>query len=331
MKILFNLMGCGLGNNGGSLTIIRSANTLQELGHEVMIIDSGRNQHTWSELKVPHIKVNEISNIPAGDIAIATGYKTVGTTLKFPCKVKTHYIRGWETWQYQESQIYEIVLKPPTIKIVNSIGLQRKLKEYGVDSYIIRPGNDFHEFSPLDIRDNTKVVIGGLYHKKHKTKRSDWVIKTSEIIKTRYKNVELHMFGSDRNPGHSTIDRYMKQPTPEQKNEFFNRIDIWLSPSSLEGLHIVPQEAMLTGCVVVTTDAPLAGTEDYIFDNETGFITRNRFTPFCKRISKLVKNKKLRTEVSVKGRDQIISMGDRKHNMKKMIQLFERLLNAQKP
>ena len=319
-------MSCGLGNNGGSLTIIRSANALQELGYEVIIVDSGKNQHTWSKLEVPHIKISDRSQIPKGDIAIATGYKTVGSTLTFPCKIHTHWIRGWETWQYQELHIYNKVLKQPTTKIVNSIGLQRKLKEYDVDSYIIRPGNDFNDFIPLNIRDSNKIILGGLYHKKHKTKRSDWVIKATEVIKSKHKNVELHMFGLDKNPYNSIVDRYIKQPNLEQKNEFFNKIDIWLSPSSLEGLHIIPQEAMLTECVVVGTDAPLAGIEDYIVNNETGLVTKNRFTPFCKKVNTLVNDKDLRVKLGKAGRQKILSMGDRKENMNKMIELFRGLI-----
>ena len=41
MRITFNLINCGLGNNGGTQTIVRSANTLRELGHDVFIIDPG--------------------------------------------------------------------------------------------------------------------------------------------------------------------------------------------------------------------------------------------------------------------------------------------------
>jgi len=326
LKILFNLTSCGLGNNGGSLTIVRSANVLQELGHEAVIIDSGKNQHTWSKLEVPHLRIQERSQIPKGDVAIATGYKTVSSTLAFPCKIRTHWIRAWETWQYQELHIYDKVLKRPTIKIVNSIGLQRKLKEYDIESYIIKPGHDFDELFPMNIRDDNKIVLGGLYHKKHKTKRSDWIFKVSEVIKTKHKNVKLHMFGADKNPHNPIIDKYIKQPNPEQKNEFFNGIDIWLTPSSLEGLHIVPQEAMLTGCAVIGTDAPLAGIEDYIINNETGLITKNRFTPFCKKVNKLVKDKELRLKLGSAGREKIISMGNRKDNMKKMVKLFEELL-----
>ena len=61
MRILFNSVNCGLGNNGGSSTIVHSANTLIELGHDVKIIDSMRNQFTWFELKAKHIVLKDLN------------------------------------------------------------------------------------------------------------------------------------------------------------------------------------------------------------------------------------------------------------------------------
>ena len=52
MIITFDLRSVGLGNNGGSLTLIKSGNTLQDMGHEIYFIDSGKNKHTWEKLEV---------------------------------------------------------------------------------------------------------------------------------------------------------------------------------------------------------------------------------------------------------------------------------------
>ena len=47
MKIVFNGIGCGFGNNGGTQTNFRTANQFAELGHEVEIWSHGRNEFTW--------------------------------------------------------------------------------------------------------------------------------------------------------------------------------------------------------------------------------------------------------------------------------------------
>ena len=38
MSICFNMLGCGLGNNGGSQTIIKSSETLNNLGTKSHIV-----------------------------------------------------------------------------------------------------------------------------------------------------------------------------------------------------------------------------------------------------------------------------------------------------
>lgn len=319
-------MCCGLGNQGGSLTLVRSANALVELGHDITIIDEGRNQHTWTSLKAKHVICRDPKRLLEVDVVIATGFKTVGSTLKMPAKLKVHWLRGWELWQMNEAQIVKKVLGAPTVKVVNSVGLQRKLADYRVESFIIRPGNDLEDFYPLNIRNKTETILGGLYHSRHRTKRADWVLAIAAIIKTKNKNVKLWMFGTDSDPYNPIIDRYFKKPNIKTKNKFYNRVDVWISSSNLEGLHIVPQEVMLTECPVVTTNAPLAGTADYIIDKETGLVARNDLTGLIGKVGNLVQDPKLQGELGKRGRQKIIELGDRRTNMKKMVELFEGLL-----
>ncbi len=91
MRIIFNLMGCSLGNNGGSLTIIKSANTLLRLGHDVEIADTARNQNSWIPLLVKHRIVKNINDIENADVIIATGYDTVKTTLEYKKNIPKYH------------------------------------------------------------------------------------------------------------------------------------------------------------------------------------------------------------------------------------------------
>jgi glycosyltransferase involved in cell wall biosynthesis len=325
MKINFDLRNTGLGNNGGSFTLVKSGNTLVDLSHEVTFIDSGRNQHTWTPLKAKHIIPKNNSDIPSADFIIATGYKSVVSTVRAPGRLgyKVHWIRAWELWQGSESWIVNSILKPPTIKIVNSICLQRKLRSHRHESKIIRPGNDFEDLYPTNIRqNNNSVILGGLYHTKHKTKRSDWVINTAKLLKEKYNNIKLYMFGTNKNPNNKVIDKYISQPNIIEKNDFFNKIDIFLSPSSLEGLHIVPQEAMMTGCPVVGTDADMSGIEDYLIHCSNGLISKNDFQSFSTNVEKLIIDEKMRLRFGKEARNTMLSLGDRKTNMKKLIEYF---------
>jgi glycosyltransferase involved in cell wall biosynthesis len=331
MRILFDLRKVGLGNNGGSSTLVKSGNTLVEMGHEIYFIDSMRNQHKWTPLKAKHLIVNhDDSRIPDADFIIATGYKSVGTTINAPerCGRKVHWIRAWEHWQMRDQAIVDQVLKVPTIKLVNSICLKKKLKKYGFDSYIIYPGYDFGELYPKHIRGKgSEVIIGGLYREgvHGQRKRTGWLFEVARKLKTRDKNIKFWLFGSEQKPVDFMIDNYLRSPTPSKKNNFYNMIDIWMAPTMSEGLHLPPAEAMLTECPVIATKAELSGVQDYIIEDETGVLSENDLHSFIQDVEYLYKHKETRLRLGKAGREKILEIGDRRKNMQNLIDLFERI------
>lgn len=322
-------MNTGMGNGGGTSTLVKSGNTLKEMGHEIIFIDSSKNQHTWTPLKPKHLIIKKESHIPDADIIIGTGFGSWKKTIVLPdrCGKKFIWVRGYELWQASEQKLVKILSNKKLTIIVNSIGLQKKLLKFKIKSHIIRPGNNLDDFKFLNLRNSNKIILGGLYHTKHKTKRSDWILKATRILKKKYNNIELHMFGIDQDPRNPLIDNYLCNPSLNKKNIFFNKIDIFLSPTELEGLHIVPQEAMLTRCPIIATNAELAGVEDYLLNNYNGLIADNNFDSFFDNIDYLVKNKKRRIELSLPTRRTIEYLGDRKCNMKKFIKLMKFYLN----
>jgi glycosyltransferase involved in cell wall biosynthesis len=327
MRILFDLRRVGLGNNGGSSTLIHSGNTLVGMGHEVYFIDSMRNQHTWTPLKAKHLISNNESKLPDADVIIATGYKSVGPTVKAPkrCGLKTHWIRAWEHWQMTNDAIVQQVLKRPTIKIVNSICLKKKLKSFGFDSHIIRPGYDFEDLYPKQLREvKDNIVIGGLYRAgvHGNRKRTEWLFLAARHLKTKYRNVRFWLFGSENDPKRHIVDKYLRSPSMKEKNAFYNGVDIWMAPTSSEGLHLPPAEAMLTECPVVATKAELSGVQDYVFDGETGILSENDLSSFIKDVEHLYSHAHCRERMGKKGRKTILKIGDRKKNMNEFIDLI---------
>jgi glycosyltransferase involved in cell wall biosynthesis len=326
MKIIFDLRRVGLGNNGGSLTLVRSGNALVDLGHDVTFIDSMRNMHTWSKIKFNHVIPKGIK-LPNADFIIATGYKSVFKTLSAPkqCGIKCHWIRGWETWQMPEDQIVKQILGAPTIKFVNSFDLQNKLLSYNVESHIVKPGYDLNDIYPLKKKEKDFVVLGGLYHKKHgKIKRVEWLFNVYSKLKSKGYDIRLYLFGADNPP--KRYDKYLKQPTIEEKNKFYNEVDIWLSTAMQEGLHMPPAEAMMAGCPVVGTNAPLSGT-DYLIHEYNGLISENNLNSFISSVEELVQDKTLRTEFGKNARKSMEEFGGRKKNMAKFVKLLETLKN----
>lgn len=322
MRIIFNLMNTGLNLNGGSKTLVESANTLKSLGEDVIIIDNGKSNYTWTEIKVPIIKVKDVNDVN-GDVIIATGINSLGHTNKSKIKNKYTWIRGWEKWNVEENKLVKILKESNCKKIVNSIGLKNKLKIYNIESTIIKPGYDFDKLYPLDIRkNNNKIIIGGLYNegKKRSGKRTNWIFEIYNTLKRKY-NIELYMFGIDGTPK-LYVDKYFKNPDDETKNKIYNKVNIWLSTSELEGLHITPAEAMLTECLVVGTDSELNGTKDYLINSETGICTKNDFNSFLSGVELAINSKNKRKTFGKNARNKILSLGSREENMKELIKLL---------
>jgi hypothetical protein len=332
MKILFNVINSGLGNNGGSLTIIKSANTLTELGHNVTIIDNSSNKHTWTPLKAKHQIIDFILDVDSNsDCIIATSFTTVKSTLKISnyTGIKPfHWIRGWELWNMSENEIIKNVLNVPTIKLVNSLNLKKKLKKYNINSYLVRPGYDIGDLYPSSLRHSEKeyTILGGLYHggKHRHNKRTDWILNSSKILKDKYgKKIKLYMFGADKNPNNPIIDKYISNPDIIEKNNFYNEIDIWLAPTKLEGLHMPPAEAMLTCCPVIGTNTELNGMNDYLIHEKTGIVTDDNLESFINGIELLIKDPMLRRIYGNEGHSEIYSIGNREKNMKKLIEILD--------
>lgn len=334
MKIIFDLRSVGLGNNGGSSTLVKSANTLIDLGHDVSLIDHMKNMHTWTPLKAKHrIIKRDQGKLPSADIIIATGFKSVAHTIKAPkrCGIRGHWIRGWETWQLSETNIVKQILRAPTIKFVNSVGLQDKLYSYDTEAYLVRPGYDLHELYPTGARNGRdKFVIGALHTTgKHVgIKRYGWVLEVAKYMKIKYPNIELWMMGVGATPHQA--DRYYKLPTMKEKNEFYNGVDVWLSPSKQEGLHMPPAEAMMTGCPVVGNDTMLSGTKDYLFDGVSGRVSKNDYKDFRKCVEYMYNNKEKRLEMGVLARECVENIGSREKNMERWIELLGTIIRFKK-
>ena len=323
MKILLNVVGSNLGNNGGSHTLVRSANTLVDLGHEVEVIVDGKNSYTWTILKAKITVATNPNQIPNADVIIATSFKSVDFTNRCIVKNKYWWIRGWEKWASDEKNLVNILKSSYTKKLVNSIGLKNKLNQFKIYSDIIYPGYDFNEIYPLNIRKDDEIILGGLFNSgsKRSSKRTEWIFKCYNKIKEKYP-VKLFMFGIDGSPT-TKLDYWVKNPSIEEKNKIYNICNIWLSPSENEGLHLTPAEAMITECTVVGNNSEMNGTQDYLIDNQTGLVSNNDFNSFMASVEVLVNQQLIRKELGKAGREKILEIGSREKNMNKLIELIK--------
>jgi hypothetical protein len=306
MKIVFNLTSVGLGNNGGSRTLIKCAETLQDLGHEVCIC-SKVNRYQWEK-----VKVEVTRKIPPCDVIIATGYHSVSSTLQFKVGKSTpkkfYYIRGFEKWVVPEENLVKSYRNSHLKCIVNSEWLQIMLrKECGVESELVYPGLDFNDFY-VESQDRDPV-LGGIFSNKHTTKRHVDVLEIGKRLRLPVK----------------LLNHDIKHASPDQLREFYNTVMVWMSPSELEGLHNPPQEASLCGASLVGTDHPRGGIQDYAQNEQTALLYPAQDTKEAvAKVKRLIGDNKLRVQLQRNMQELLRNkIGDRRHNMKKFADILE--------
>ncbi len=297
MRVVFNLQFVGLGNNGGSRTLIKCAETLQDLGCDVVIATSA-NRYSWHNIRVP-----VVNKAPKCDIIVATGFGSVRSTLAHKTKTKFYYIRGFEQWQAPEKKLLKTFRSLNCI--VNSEWLRDHLAKSKIKSELIYPGLDFEDFYIAN--NDREKIIGGIFSKRHKTKRHDDVIKLGERL--GYKVLLLN--------------RDIQHPTISDLRDFYNKIKVWVSPSELEGLHNCPHEAALCGCLLVVTDHPRGGVNDYATARTALVYSARDINQAAEQVEWAMTDEKLRKKLSSRMIELLkTKIGSRRHNMEKMIQLF---------
>jgi hypothetical protein len=304
MKIVFNLHNVGLGNNGGSKTIICCAETLAELGHRVVLYSNVINNYSWHEPK--GVEIVRKDKCPSSDVVIATGYYSVKNTLACSAPKKFFYIRGYELWQANEQKLLSAYKSLNCI--VNSRWLHDHLKKRGIKSKIIYQGIGFDRFY---IRDdvNRKKRIGAIYHEKHKTKRHPDAKLISEMSGYPIK----------------LLNKDLQNPSEGKLNKWYNKMSVWVAPTESEGLHNPPMEASLAGCALVCTDHKMSGMQDYAIHDETALVYPARDMKMAVGyVRELMIDEPLRSRLNANMRQLLTDkIGSREHNMKKLVRYIE--------
>lgn len=258
MRIAFDARRSGLSNNGGSRTIILSARALSINGNDSYVV-SKTNHFSW-------FPVGEVRSdfVPETDVIVAVhGNLDVIPTLNHEIGKKAWYIRLHEA----PIDNYKI---PNIKKIVNSLGLLNEIKQLGVnvESFSVVPqGIDIDNWTDFDNR-GKKITIGSLYNPKP---RKNWgeFKQLSKLLGDRFNYVA---FG-DYECVDDFLSKYIRRPSLKELVALYNECHVWFSPTMKEGLHNVPMEAALCGCLVMCGNYINNGMiMDYAFDGKTAHV-----------------------------------------------------------
>jgi hypothetical protein len=310
MKLAFNSLNSGLGNNGGSRTIILCAAMLENLGHDCSILATVDN-FTW----FPHKQVKR--HIPRDlDAIIAVACTDVDYTVQMNVPRKAWYIRGHEVWTMPEEELSKRY-NAGLFNIVNSSGLQDKLKSLGADSVVVYQGVDVDFWRDMYLRSEEKIRIGCLYNRKP-TKRWGDFVKLANILGTDDYDY-IGIGDTMRNDDFLTF--FWANASKHQLLDIYSSCHIWFAPTELEGMHNVPMEASLCGCAIVCSDHEMNGMLDYSFDGHTTTVYESRNIEQASAAIQTI-------DWTITDRLQkmiLDKIGDRRVNMIKMIQYLERL------
>lgn len=310
MKLAFNSSYSGLGNNGGTRTIIKCCEALRKLAHDCDII-AAVDKFTWFEHRPP---IRYISKDL--DAVIAVACTDVYSTLKILAPVKAWYIRGHENWTMSDQKLRELY-NSDVLNIVNSRGLQQLLAAYGADSKVVYQGIDFDLWKDKGLRSNDKIRIGAIYDEKS-TKRWTDFAKLAQIL--GHKDYEYVAAGS-KMPKEDFLSWFRLNANVSQLNELYSSCHIWFAPTELEGLHNPPMEAALCGCLIVCSDAPMNGMGfDYAFDGNTAMVYRAGDVDHA---AELIKNPNWDC---IERMDNCLrhDIGTRENNMRKLVKYLEK-------
>lgn len=314
MKLAFNSLRSGLANNGGTRTILKCCQVINKLGHQCDIL-AQNDRFTWFKHKKP------LPYVPADlDVMIAVACfdaaMTVGRKDGFR---KAWYIRANEDWSMSEDDLINIYRVPSMLNIVNSRGLQRKLLSYNADSVVVYQGIDFDWWENRRLRHKNKIRIGALHTKQPRKRWKDFV-KLAKILGTeKYEYVGM---GSATPKNADFLTDFKENANVEELNNLYSSCHIWFAPTENEGLHNVPMEAALCGCLVVCAREPLNGMMyDYAFDGKTAMLYDKKD---IRHAAELIKDPDWSLIPNMQ--DHLRSgIGTREDNMQKMVSILEEL------
>ena len=317
MKLAFNSSNSGLGNNGGTKTIIKCCEALNSIGHECDIITVA-DKFTWFEHKPPvRYMPNDL------DVIIAVANSDVVGTLRSNVDKKAWYIRGHESWSAPEYLLEDYYRNPNILNIVNSKGLQQKLTTYGADSVVVYSGIDLGMWEDRRLRyrelGQKKIRIGCLYNGKPTKRWEDFVELASILGHDDYEYVGI----GDKERKDGFLSAFWANISIDELNNVYNSCDIWFAPTELEGLFNVSMEAALCGCLIICSDAPMNGMcMDYAFDGDTAMVYEARN---IEQAAEIIKNPNW--DLVDKMYDHLVNnISSREVNMKKLVDYLEEQL-----
>ena len=236
--------------------------------------------------------------IDKADIVIATAWSTAENVDKYrENKGKKYYlIQSFEDWNGPTERVIS-TWKNSLKKIVISDYLKKIADNLEEESELIENGLNFKDFYCENI-EKDKNSIFMLYHSNESVKRSKEAIIEIGKLKEEIPDLKLRLFGTEKRPEflESWIEYYQK-PEIDKLRELYNRSQIFVGPSRIEGWPLPVAESMQCETMVCVTDIP---AHSHIVHLKNGYKIKE-LSELGEALKYLLSNDKLRLQLGKEG------------------------------
>jgi glycosyltransferase involved in cell wall biosynthesis len=266
----------------------------------------GFNTNKWFRLH-PGITMSYIPEIadryvPDADIILVTWWATaLEAGMLSPQKgKKINLIQGYETWEGNETLLYDSYDMPDTANVVVSAYLESMVSQHTRNKitliYNAIDNNKFHITAPVESRKNTTI---SMVYSIQEIKGSKYGIEALQIVKQHVPDLTVRLFGVCPEP--KDLPHWINyRREPDDLCELYNSSAIFISNSLTEGFGLVSVEAMYCGCAVVCTD--IWGHKEYAVDGETALLVEPQNPQdMAEKIISLIENNARRMALALAG------------------------------
>ena len=302
---------------GGVKIVFEYANRLQAKGGYMKRIKVSlgntfkrKNKCNWFDVNVPIKLIPYINQkfIRDADIIIATAWPTSYDVYKMSLSKgkKIYFIQGYEVWSGDKDKVdgsYRLPLKQITISKELQTLMVEKFGKNDVD--VVYNGIDTDVFYNDNKVINNKNVLM-LYSDLEQKGFSDG-IRTFEIIKHKYPDLKLSVFGAKHGIDIPKYAEFHLKPEKNELRELYSNADIFIFPSREEGWGLTPIEAMACKCAVVGTNV---GSIKEIGINGENCLVSNPMDidGMVNNILSILDDKELMKKISINGNNSALNL-----------------------
>jgi hypothetical protein len=252
MKIIFDASVCGLGNNGGSQTVVKSVKILREFGVNAMIY-TNLNKFTWESSQ--EFLIDQIEDCDR--LVYVSRSDFMDSHNIIDPKKSVYWARGIETWQYPDSIFIPALrdrLDLGMRLVCNSQGLAEYYRAFKIESSVCYAGIDSNIF--CDKEGERGKIIGCTYTPKPSKNFNDFLNLLPLLPEYNFLSYGIPLFS------HRNIS-FCYNPDLQTKQRLYHAAKYWLCPTISEGFHNVGIEALMSGCILIRRDNKNCGMLDY--------------------------------------------------------------------